>query len=78
MTRKAFCAALEDILNVPHGSLKDSDSRDTVGSWSSIVDVQILTAISSQFGVEPDPQLMEAETVGDLLAALEARNVFSS
>lgn len=77
MTRKAFYAAIEDILGVPHGSLRDCDTRDTIGTWSSVADVQILTAISSQFGIEPDPQLLEAETVGDLLAALEARNAFS-
>jgi acyl carrier protein len=78
MTRSAFKIALEEILAAPPGSLKDSDSRETVETWSSIADVQILTSISSEFGLEPDAQLLEAETVGDLLEILDSRNAFSS
>jgi hypothetical protein len=78
MTRSAFKIALEEILAAPLGSLKDSDSRETVATWSSIADVQILTSISSEFGLEPDAQLLEAETVGELLEILDSRDVFSS
>jgi acyl carrier protein len=77
MTRSAFKTALEEILQMPRGSLKESDSRETVASWSSIADVQILTTITSEFGQEPDMALLEAETVGDLLDALETKNAFS-
>lgn len=76
MTRNTFYTALEDILEMPHGSLKDSDSRDTIATWSSLADVQILAVIASEFGIEPEAELMEAETVGDLIQALEARSVF--
>ena len=77
MTRSAFKTALEEILEIPRGSLKESDSRETVASWSSIADVQILTTITSEFGLEPDMALLEAETVSDLLDALETKNAFS-
>jgi acyl carrier protein len=77
MTRSAFKTALEEILQMPRGSLKESDSRETVASWSSIADVQILTTITSEFGLEPDMALLEAETVGDLLDALDTKNAFS-
>jgi acyl carrier protein len=77
MTRSSFYAVLEDILQVPHGSLKEGDSRATVATWSSLADVQILTVVSSEFGLEPDGELIEAETVGDLIRLLEARNAFS-
>ena len=77
MTRSAFKTALEEILQMPRGSLKESDSRETVASWSSIADVQILTTITSEFGLDPDMALLEAETVGDLLDALETKNAFS-
>jgi acyl carrier protein len=77
MTRSAFKTALEEILQMPRGSLKESDSRETVANWSSIADVQILTTITSEFGLEPDMALLEAETVGDLLDALETKNAFS-
>ena len=78
MTRTAFKGALEEILAVPRGSLRNAGSRDTVETWSSIADVQILTTITREFGVKPDAALLEAETVSDLLAALESRNVFAA
>jgi hypothetical protein len=78
MTRSAFKIALEEILAAAPGSLKESDSRETVATWSSIADVQILTSISSEFGLEPDAPLLEAETVGELLEILDSRNAFSS
>ena len=77
MTRSAFRRSIEEILGMQAGSLRDSDSRDIVESWSSIADVQILTTITSEFGIEPDADLMEAETVGDLLEILESRGAFS-
>ena len=77
MTRSAFKTTLEEILQIPRGSLKESDSRETVANWSSIADVQILTTITSEFGLEPDMALLEAETVGDLLDALETKTAFS-
>jgi acyl carrier protein len=76
MTRFAFLFLLEDILGVPRGSLKESDTRDTIAGWSSIADVQILTSIASEFGIEPDAPLMEAESIGDLLCVLEGRSAF--
>jgi hypothetical protein len=77
MTRSAFKTALEEILQMPRGTLQESDSRETVASWSSIADVQILTTITSEFGLEPDMALLEAETVSDLLDALDTKNAFS-
>jgi acyl carrier protein len=78
MTRSGFRAALEEILSVPAGSLLDSDSRDTLAEWSSLADVKILATITSEFGIEPDAEMMEAETAGDLIAILEDRGAFSS
>lgn len=78
MTRSGFKAALEEILQAPPGSLRDTDSRATIEAWSSLADVQILTSITSDFGVEPDVELLEAETIGALLDILEARGVLSA
>ena len=78
MTRADFQAGVEDILAVPRGSLQDSDSRDTIESWSSIADVQIVTYLSSELGIEPDADLMEAETFGDLVKKLEERRVLAA
>jgi acyl carrier protein len=76
MTRTQFIATVEDILDVPRGTLRDSDSRDTIGDWSSIKDVHILAVISREFGLQPTSELIEAETVGDLLSILEANGAF--
>lgn len=71
MTRVEFRSALEDILSIPRGTLRDQDTRDSVPGWSSIVDVQILVFISAETGLEADVQLLSAESVGDLLKVLE-------
>jgi acyl carrier protein len=77
MTKTAFKKILEEILDVPPGSLAESDTRDTVAGWSSLTDVQILTAIWSELGDESEAHAFEFETVGELLALLEARQAFS-
>ena len=78
MTRAGFKTALEEILGVPQGGLQESDTRDTIEGWSSLADVQILTSITSEFGIEPDSELMEAETVQDLMVVLENRGAFAA
>lgn len=75
MTRAAFKALLEEILRVPPGSLSESDTRETVENWSSLVDVEIMTIISSELGV--DAELLEYETIGELLDLLQGQQVFT-
>jgi hypothetical protein len=77
MTRSGFRAALEEILGVPPGSLRDSDSRETIEAWSSLADVKILASITSELGIEPDAEVMDAETAGELLEILESQGAFS-
>jgi len=76
MTRLDFQTALEDILGIPHGSLRDCDGRKTIKSWSSLADAQIVAYVASDVDVEPDAELMEAETFGEMVCILEARNAF--
>jgi acyl carrier protein len=77
MTVASFKSLLEDILELPPGTLADADSRETLKTWSSLADVQILTAIAGELGVEPDPALLEVETVGDMIAILRERSALS-
>jgi len=77
MTVAGFKNLLEDILELPPGTIADSDSRETLKTWSSLADVQILTAIAGELGVEPDPALLEAETVGHMIAILRERAALS-
>lgn len=76
MTRSGFLRAMEEILGVPMRTLREEDSRETVAQWTSLTDVQIFSLISSEFGIEPDDGLIEAETVGDLLMVLQRRGAF--
>lgn len=76
MTREAFKRLLEEILRVPPGSLAESDSRRTLESWSSLADVEILTVIGSELGV--DAELFEYETIGQLLDLLAHYNAFAA
>jgi acyl carrier protein len=69
---------MEEILGVPARTLKDADSRDTVAQWSSLADVHISAMIASELGIEPDGEMIEAETVGDLLRILEKRGALVS
>lgn len=74
MTKSAFISLLEEILAAPPGSLKESDTRDSVENWSSLADVEILTVISSELDIDAEP--IEYESVGDLVAALERQQAF--
>lgn len=76
MTRSGFLRAIEEILEIPARKLRDEDSRETISSWTSLKDVQIFTLITSEFGIEPDDALIEAETVGDFVAILQRKGAF--
>lgn len=77
MTKSAFKSVLEEILSVPTGTLKDTDTRDTIEEWSSLADVEILTLVLSEFGIETDNELLQYESVGELLGILERRHAFA-
>ena len=42
----------------------------------SLADVQIFSLVTSEFGIETDEELIEAETVGDLVRVLQGRRAF--
>jgi len=76
MRRSGFLRAIEEILGVGMRLLREEDSRETIARWTSLADVQIFSLIASEFGIEPDSELIEAETVGDLLRILQSRGAF--
>lgn len=77
MTRLEFQNAVEDLVQVPRGSLKATDSRNTIKSWESFVDVDILNLIQKEFGIDAEAEIVEQETFGDLQQLLESRGAFS-
>jgi acyl carrier protein len=76
MTREAFKRLLEEILQVNPGTLQDADTRECVENWSSLADVEILTVVSAEFGV--DAEQIEYNTVGELLSLLDERQAFAA
>ena len=64
------------MLGVEPRTLREQDSRHNVAQWTSLADVQIFFLITSEFGIEPDGEMIEAETVGDLLRVLQSRGCF--
>ena len=76
MTRSGFLRAFEEILDVDTRTLRDEDSRETIVQWTSLADANIFSLITSEFGIEPDSELIEAETVGDLLRILQSKGAF--
>lgn len=77
MTKAAFLTTLEEILGVAPGALETSDTRESVPGWSSLTDVTILTVVFSELGIEAEDDLLDYQTVGDLLEILERHGAFS-
>lgn len=76
LSQSSFLRAMEEILGVESRMLRENDSRETVAQWTSLADVQIFSLITSEFGIEPDGELIAAETVGDLLRVLQSQGAF--
>jgi acyl carrier protein len=78
MTRLEFQNAAEDMFKIPRGSLKPTDSRETIEGWQSFVDVDLLSLIENQFGIQAESEIVEQETFGDLVRFLESKGAFGS
>ena len=76
MTRTNFLRAFEEILGLERRTLREESSRDTIEEWTSLADMQLFSLIESGLGIEPDDELIAAETVGDLLRVLQNRGAF--
>jgi acyl carrier protein len=77
MTRAAFVATLEGILGVGPGALQTTDTRESVPGWSSLTDVNILTVVFSELGIEAEEELLDYKSVGELLDILDGHGAFS-
>jgi acyl carrier protein len=76
MTLLEFQAAAEDLFKIPHGTLKPSDTRETIEGWDSFTDVDLLALIQKEFGIEADAEIAEQETFADVVQLLAARGAF--
>jgi len=79
MTKQGFKATLEDILGVPRGALLDTDNRQTIGTWSSLADVQIAIVLAAELGLDDDDaETLTYDSVGDLMSMLDRRAAFQA
>lgn len=78
MTQREFSLAVEEILGVPRMSLREQDDRTTIAAWTSLADAKIFAFIAGELGIEPDQELIEISTFGELLRALESRGAFQT
>ena len=78
MTKRRFRSMLEELLSVPAGALRDSDTRETIPTWTSLVDVQIAVVLDSELGLQEEAEILDYNTVGELLAALDERGAFAA
>jgi hypothetical protein len=51
-------------------------NRDNIDVWTLMSDGQIFSLIESEFAIEPNEDLIGAETVADLLRVLQDRGAF--
>ena len=77
MTKAAFLATLGEVLGVEPGALRQSDTRESVPGWSSLTDVNILTVIFSELGIEAEEDLLDYKSVRELLEILDRLHAFS-
>ena len=76
MTRAAFKTAVEELLGISPGTLRDTDSRDTIESWSSLEDLNLLALIRTDLGIEAGAEILQMETIGELLDWLAGQGAF--
>jgi acyl carrier protein len=62
-----------EILGVDVGAVTDESSVDTIESWDSLAQINLLTALEDEFGVRfPDDDVSKLTSVAALRGALES------
>ena len=66
MTRKEFLSALDNLLELPPGTLTGSEPLDDLENWTSLAMVEYI-ALADSNGAKLSPrQIRDCETVDDL------------
>jgi hypothetical protein len=74
MTREEFLASLDELVELPSGTLQGPEKLDEVEGWNSMAMIGFI-ALADESGVKLSPrQIASSETVEDLiqLAKIEA------
>ena len=74
MTQAEFLKLMDDMMELPEGTLQASDELAGIEQWDSLATVGFIALADRHLGVTVDPgDVAKAERVSDLLALLGDR-----
>ena len=69
MTRKEFLVRLDEIVELPAGSLLGDEKLEDLEGWNSLAMLSFMAMVDEQFDLKLSPrQFVGCETVNDLAA----------
>lgn len=75
MTRTEFLKELDAILELPEGSLKGTETLESLENWNSLAMVDFIALADNNNGVKLSArQIGQSETVADLLKLAKVEN----
>ena len=67
MQKKDFLLALDNLMELPAGTLQGPESLDDLENWNSLAMVEYIALVDSNSGAKVSPrQIRDCETVDDL------------
>jgi acyl carrier protein len=74
MTINDFLLSLDQLLELEPGTVKGTESLDSLESWDSLAIISFMALVDEHFGVALQArQIAESKTVGDLIGLLGER-----
>ena len=69
MTREEFLTQLDELLELPAGTLKGDEKLEELENWNSLAMVSFMTLVDEHFKIKLSPrQFVNCATVSDLLS----------
>ena len=74
MNRNNFLLELDELLELPKGTLKEDQILDKLPEWDSLAVISFIALADATYKVNLDPkQLASCKTIGDLAVQIEER-----
>lgn len=72
MTKAEFILLLDELMELPRGTLKGAEMLGSLSQWDSLASVGFIALVDRHLGMAADPgKIAAAETVDDLLALVK-------
>jgi acyl carrier protein len=73
MTRPEFLVLIDDLLELPKGTLTGEEKLENLEGWNSLALICYMSLVDEHLGVKLSPrQFVSCESVNDLLALAKA------